>query len=357
MGSAVILIPAYNPDGEFVRIVEELSSSGFRVIAVNDGSSKGAEFFEAARPRLAKLLVHERNRGKGAALKTGFAWIYENMPDADAVVTADADGQHRPDDVRRVAEAALLHPGALVIGARAFTGNVPLRSRFGNWWSRWTFFILTRVMVHDTQTGLRGIPRKFLPRMLEIKGDRYGYEMRMLADARYYDEPPVQVPIETVYLADNASSHFHPVRDAIKTQWALFSYCVSSITAFLVDNGVYALCMWFFSRTDYRQNIEVLVSIVCARLVSSNLNYVCNRVLVFNSRASWKSYFEYWGLVVVIAAASWAGTAWLSSLAGVQGAWTTIVKIVVETVLFAASYLLQKHFIFADRKRGKESGK
>lgn len=357
MGEAVILIPAYNPDGEFVRVVEGLSSSGFRIVAVNDGSAKGAEFFEAASPKLAKLLVHDRNRGKGAALKTGFAWILENMPDADAVVTADADGQHRPDDVRRVAAETLRHPGALVIGARAFSGKVPLRSRFGNWWSRWTFFILTRVMVHDTQTGLRGIPRKFLPRMLEIKGDRYGYEMRMLADARYYDEPPVQVPIETVYLADNASSHFHPVRDAVKTQWALFSYCVSSIAAFLIDNGVYALCMWLFTRTEYSQQIEVLASIAVARLVSSNLNYVCNRVLVFNSRASWKSYFEYWGLVLVIAAASWLGTAWISSLAGVHGAWTTVVKVVVETVLFAASYLAQKHFIFADRRRPSESGK
>ena len=357
MGEAVILIPAYNPDGEFVRIVDDLASSGFRVVAVNDGSATGAEFFEAAQPKLAALLVHERNRGKGAALKTGFGWILANMPEADAVVTADADGQHRPEDVRRVAEVSLQHPGALVIGARSFSGKVPLRSRFGNWWSRWTFFVLTGVMVRDTQTGLRGVPRGLLARMTEIKGDRYGYEMRMLADARNYDEPTVQVPIATVYLRDNASSHFHPVRDAIRTQWALLSYCVSSIAAFLVDNGVYALCMWAFGRTDWSQGVEVLAAIACARFVSSNLNYVCNRVLVFNSRASWKSYFGYWGLVVAVAAASWAGTAWMSSLAGVKGVWTTAVKVAVETVLFAASYLVQKHFIFADRGRGKGDGR
>jgi hypothetical protein len=83
------------------------------------------------------------------------------------------------------------------------------------------FWILTGLPVSDTQTGLRGIPRDLLGRMLEIAGDRYEYEMRMLVDARKHARRPKQIPIETVYLPGNKSSHFRPLRDSFLTQLAL----------------------------------------------------------------------------------------------------------------------------------------
>ena len=98
-----------------------------------------APVFDAARRRGCVVLTHPVNRGKGAALKTGFAFIAEHAPGQE-VVCADSDGQHRPDDVLRV--AACVRDGAdLVLGVRGFTGEVPLRSRFGN--------SLTRVLFGD----------------------------------------------------------------------------------------------------------------------------------------------------------------------------------------------------------------
>ena len=354
MGEAVILIPAYNPDGEFVRVVDDLASSGLRVVAVNDGSTSGVGFFDEARRGITKLLVHDVNRGKGAALKTGIAWIRENMPEADVVVTVDADGQHRPDDVRRIAAESLRHPGALVVGTRSFSGTVPLRCRIGNGWARFTFFALTHVPVRDTQSGLRGIPRRLFGRMLEIRGERYSYELRMLADSRFYDEPPVQVPIETVYLRANASSHFHPVRDALTTQCAFFFRCMASMLAFAADNVAYAACMWRFAGTGRPLGLQVGASIAVARLVGANLGYFCSRVHAFNPRPAWKSYFRGIGLAACMAVPAWAATTGVSALAGVGGVWTTAVKVAVEAVLVVLLWIAVDGFASAGARRDME---
>ena len=169
------------------------------------------------------MLIHENNRGKGAALRTAFAWVRENLPRMVGVVTVDGDGQHDPEDVRRVAEELAREPnGGLVLGVRSFAGDVPFRSRLGNFWTRGLFRLITGLSVSDTQTGLRGIPAVLLPRLLAIPGDRYEYEIRMLADARRHPAPPREVSVRTIYLDGNASSHYRPLRDTFRTQLALW---------------------------------------------------------------------------------------------------------------------------------------
>ena len=117
-----------------------------------------ATFAAAARFPNVQLLRHAVNLGKGAALKTAFNYVLCAMPDAAGVVTADADGQHAPEDIARVAEALAAQPDALVLGARAFGADVPLRSRFGNIVTRGIMHALLGRKLADTQTGLRGIP-------------------------------------------------------------------------------------------------------------------------------------------------------------------------------------------------------
>ena len=221
MDDVAILIPAYDPDDKLAALVDDLRPAFRHLVLVDDGSTRGRDVLDAVRGRVDALLVHGTNRGKGAALRTGLAWIRDNLPGVRTVVTADSDGQHRPDDIRRVAEASLAHPDGLVLGVREFAGKVPFRSQLGNIWTRVLFRLLTGLAVRDTQTGLRGIPRGLLGRMLAIPGDRYEYEIRMLVDARRHPAAPRQVPIETIYLDGNRSSHFRPFRDTVSTQWAL----------------------------------------------------------------------------------------------------------------------------------------
>lgn len=218
-----VLVPAYEPDGQLAALAAALRGDFARLVVVDDGSSPARRAaFDAVRAAGGEVLVHAANRGKGAALKTGFAWILRNLPEVRAVVTADADGQHRPDDIRRVAEAALACPQGLVLGVRAFAGEVPLRSRFGNAWARGFFRLLTGVAVQDTQTGLRGVPRARLEELCALPGARYEYEAWMLVAACRWREKLRQVPIATVYREGNKSSHYRPFRDSVRTQCALW---------------------------------------------------------------------------------------------------------------------------------------
>jgi len=203
-----VLMPVCDPTERLLWLVEELGRRFARIVLVDDGSVSGRGFLRDAEPLVEKLLVHERNLGKGAALKTGLAYIGES---AD-VVTVDADGQHAPDDVEKVAEALAGHCGGLVLGVRAFDGKVPLRSRFGNFWTRIWFWFATGLRVSDTQTGLRGIPSALVRRVASLPGERFEYEMAMLADARFHAERPLEVPIRTIYIPGNVSHH-RPLAD------------------------------------------------------------------------------------------------------------------------------------------------
>jgi len=222
MNDIAIVIPAYEPDDALVVLIERLRVGFDKFIVVDDGSKTADETFRRVEKMPGvTLLRHDVNRGKGAALKTAFSKVLADFPDVVGVVTVDADGQHLPEDVAKVAEATRANPGRYTLGVRAFSGNVPLRSRFGNAWSRYFFFLLTGVMVYDTQTGLRGMPRDLLPELIAMPGDRYEYEMRMLVAAARKKLKPVQIQIQTVYLNDNKASHFNPIRDSIRTQATL----------------------------------------------------------------------------------------------------------------------------------------
>jgi glycosyltransferase involved in cell wall biosynthesis len=219
----VVVIPAWQPDGRLVTLVRELLGWGFGgVVVVDDGSSgAGAEIFGELRDMApVRVVRHERNLGKGRALKTGMEVVLREMPGVQGVVTADADGQHIAADVVRVA-AALRESGSVVLGVRRFRGAVPLRCRVGNWVTRGMFGLLTGVRLGDTQTGLRGIPRRLLRELLQMEGERYEYEMVVLTRLCLGGCALVEVPIETVYLEGNRSSHFRPMGDSVRVLVAL----------------------------------------------------------------------------------------------------------------------------------------
>lgn len=349
--NTAILIPAYNPDSKLTALIVKLKERFDHILIVDDGSKDCENIFSAAE-KSATVLKHDVNRGKGAALKTGFRWITERLPECAAVVTADADGQHTPGDIEKVARAALDNPEALTLGVRSFTGKVPFRSRFGNWWTRQFFFFMTHLRVRDTQTGLRGIPASLIPRVLGIAGDRYEYEMAVLADAKNHPRPPVQIPIETVYLKGNASSHFNPLRDSIHIYGALVRFCMSSVGCFLLDNAAFtAFLLIATSCTAFKRATCVLIAMTAARAFSATANYICNRKLVFKSTASKRvSFGRYWMLVLAVMLLGYLATATLSRILDAKGVAITAVKIAAETALFFLSYKLQKNWVFATPK-------
>ena len=230
--NVTIIVPSLDPDEKLLKVVEGLLAEGFHdIVLVNDGSHADhlQPFIEAAAHPEVTVLTHEVNRGKGRALKTAFAWCIENRPDIDGVVTADGDNQHLPADIRRCAEAMLAEPGKVWLGVRDFSlEHVPARSRFGNTLTRGIMRLACGVSVTDTQTGLRAIAARHLPLMTRIEGERYEYETEMLLCLRPAGVGLGEVVIETVYINENETSHFDPLKDSWKIYKIIFRHMFST---------------------------------------------------------------------------------------------------------------------------------
>lgn len=385
----IVLIPAYEPTGVLVDLVQRLRAAEIGpVLVVDDGSGPAfAPVFAAAELAGAEVIGYDGNRGKGYALKAGFREIMQRWP-GDGVVCADADGQHTVTDIRAVADRlaaaqaedaplnGAVHEGAassspavngpvfngtavkgaalsgpalidtvrppVVLGERALAEGVPLRSRVGNTATRLMVRLITGMRIHDTQTGLRGYPAALLPDLCALPGARYEYELNVLLHAHRQDWRLVSVPVSTVYTDGNASSHFRPLADSARVYAPLLKFCASSLTSFAVDAGG---VLYLYSLTG-----SLLVAVVGARAVSSTVNYLINRRLVFaagRDRPRRATAARYVAVMLVMLAANWA----VLSLLTKAGLSLLAAKIVTDLGLFLVSYTLQHRMVFTAAAR------
>lgn len=211
----VIVIPALNPTEKLTNLVKELLPA--RIIVVNDGSGpEYASVFDAIRDDCV-VLTHEHNRGKGDALKTGIRHALGVYPNATGIITADADGQHSPKDIRRIAESMSENPESVILGVRDFSQKqTPFKSRLGNRITSLAFRLKTGVNLTDTQTGLRGFPVCRAEIALSAEGSRFEYEMNLLMTLCKSGAELIALPIETIYSDNNRSTHFRAVRDSVR---------------------------------------------------------------------------------------------------------------------------------------------
>ena len=368
-----VVIPAYKPDKALMGFSQELLTKGFgEIIVVDDGSGKEySDVFTQVKNAGCLLLEHDVNKGKGRALKTAFEYILREKPYISAVVTADADGQHLIKDIIKVGQKTLETDNALVIGGRVFSGKVPLRSRLGNAITRGVFNFVSGQRVHDTQTGLRGIPINSLEKISKLVGERYEFEMNMLLEAKLLKLKIVEIEIETVYIDDNSSSHFNALTDSWKIYKQIFMFSGatiyrhiimfggSSLIAFGIDYALFSLLTIIvpklfiemppqkvveFLGLSFRYYPDVLIATLAARAVSSTVNFFINRNVVFAKKdgSILKHAISYYLLVIIIIVANNFIITGLISV----GLNVYLAKIITEAILFICSFFIQKRFIF-----------
>lgn len=402
----IALIPAYEPDRKMLGVIADLGKTGFDVVVVDDGSGpEYAELFEQAAERLpgksgrgVTLLIHDVNRGKGAALKTGLDFINNFMvirgeETQNVIVAVDADGQHLAVDALRAAHTAQGNPGTLVLGSRILnkkataSSGAPLRSRFGNAVTRQVFRLATGVPVYDTQTGLRAFTADLIPSLLAVSGDRYEYELNVLMDFAGRGIPIREIEIETVYLEGNKSSHFDTVRDSYRIYKEIAKYAAtggsslhggttpaqihaeertdgaemsskngrnadgikitakqaakfsaSSFASFLIDYAMYALLLMI--------GPGLVFANIGARLISSAANYTINRKLVFRSgKKVATSAVQYFALAAFILAGN---TFVLHTMVASLGINSMAAKVLTEVLFFMISWTVQRYVVFYD---------
>ena len=343
-----IVIPSLNPDHRLLEVVQGLIRKGFEhIVLVNDGSSPehNAYFTEIAQFPQCTVLTHETNYGKGRALKTAFSHLLsEHSTDLFGVVTVDADNQHHPDDICLIAEALSLNPTAIILGTRDFSSaQVPLRSRFGNRLTSRLLHLVCGIGVSDTQTGLRAIPATLLPILVDLKGERFEYETNMLLASKRHQIAISELPVKTIYIDENASSHYRTLVDSFRILRVVLAFFTSSGISALIDIGLYWLL--YTIAADFQLSSRILAATAVARIFSSAFNFWVNRQAVFMCHSKLKSsLFRYYLLAIVQMIISGFFVFILTSLLNGH---SVLIKLLVDMILFFASFYIQRSWVFS----------
>ena len=369
------LIPAYKPNENLISFIQSLETRGLKVVVVNDGSGEDylPLFRKIEEQSLATVIHLEKNQGKGAALKAGLSYL-NTVSDDFQVITLDADGQHSLQDAFFLLDKSAENEGSLLLGSRAQSKDSPLRSRIGNYITKKVFSLTTGVRVEDTQTGMRAFSKQLIPKLLQIQGNRYEYEMNMLLDFAKEGIPMKEYPIETIYINSNEESHFDTVKDSLRIYSRILKFSSSSLLSFCIDFLLYTL--------SFALSGSILFSNAFARLISLHCNFFMNKNYVFQAseqikveNTAWKEiaeetesvtakeekverteaikrehlkeYLSYLGLALSLFAIN---TLLLSAIAEVLGINAYLAKIITEILLFILSYFVQKHLIFSKQE-------
>ena len=214
----MVLIPAFNAAhtiGDVVRAARQQVSD---VVVIDDGSRDDTGAVATAAG--AKVLRHELNRGKGGALKTGFAYALENG--YDCAITLDADGQHLPHEIPKFIECRAKTGADLIIGGRAhlFDGMLP-RRRMANRFSAWVIGRVSKTGVSDSQSGFRLYSARLL-RGVRLRTEGFDLESEVIVRAGCGGFKVVTTPIDLGFVDGLSTSHYKPLKDTLRIAWTVF---------------------------------------------------------------------------------------------------------------------------------------
>ncbi|MBT1685721.1 glycosyltransferase family 2 protein [Dawidia soli] len=209
---ACVLIPTYNNLVPLAHVLHDVLQYTRHVIVVNDGAVDGTREMLARQYPQVALVDYAQNRGKGYALRQGFAravalgYTY--------AITIDSDGQHYADDLPVFLKKLETSPNAIIIGARNMDqASVPGKSSFGNKFSNFWYKVETGLSMRDTQSGYRVYPVKALQNFTFVTR-KYEFEIEVLVRAAWAGIEVTEVPVKVFYPEkEKRISHFRPFRD------------------------------------------------------------------------------------------------------------------------------------------------
>jgi len=214
----LVVIPAFNAERSVANVVAGAREQIADVVVVDDGSADRTA--DVARAAGAHVLAHEQNRGKGAALKTGFKYACEHS--YDGVVTLDADGQHLPHEIPKFLECRARTNADLIIGGRAhlFEQMLP-RRRMANRFSAWSIAKASKTGITDSQSGFRFYSARLL-RGVKLHTDGFDMESEVIVRAGCGGFSVVTTPIDLGFVDGVSTSHYKPLKDTLRIAWTVF---------------------------------------------------------------------------------------------------------------------------------------
>ncbi|MEQ8224752.1 MAG: glycosyltransferase family 2 protein [Candidatus Eremiobacterota bacterium] len=207
-GKILALICAYNEEKHIREVIEGTKKYVDKVLVVDDCSTDRTS--EEVKKTDAIYIRHEKNKGKGGALRTGFSYFIENQ--YDAIVTIDGDGQHDPEEIPALIEGLLSYD--IIIGTRSKLGTgMPLIRIFTNFTCSLIVSILAFTWIKDTQSGYRVIKQKVLKNM-SLVSNRFNLESELLIRAGRRGYKIGAVSVKTIY--GDEKSKMNPIKDPLR---------------------------------------------------------------------------------------------------------------------------------------------
>lgn len=342
----LIIVPVYNPSEDFYPFIlslhERAKKEDVVILIVNDGCDKVHNATLDDLETLSQVFIvhHNLNFGKGAALKTGILTASKIFPNSQGVVTADADGQHSVEDIFDILDAGQENDNGLLLGVRQFDKDVPFRSKFGNTLTRAIFYMLTSIKIEDTQTGLRHIPNKFFKQMLDIKSSGYAFEMEMLLWTKQNNVEIKTKPIHTIYINDNAASHFRPFIDSIKIYAVLFKQVIASALTAVVDLAAFAAFFALSGGMLFWAN-------AFSRAVAFPVYYFMNRDFVFKQKQLGFHPVPKLIAAIIVSGLFSYGLQYVAQQT--LGFPEVVSKLVIETLVFFINFVVLRDFVYRNK--------
>lgn len=349
MKRAAVIIPAYNPRPDLASFVRELMALGMHAVVVTyAASAAGNKPVPDALSSLEHchvLQLEHTGHSRGRALKAGFSYIRDNLPDLSGIVTVDMDQPVTAQDVFTVAQAIETDRNEILLGCFAKNRVVPepVASRI----IRVSFALLAGIRVADPRTGLRGFPVSMLPWLLDHHPDQDGSEPGLLLVARRYGIGIRQVMLEP---AQRQPAQRISLAGFMRIYALLIMFSLSSLVSYLFDIGIYALLIGTVFSKSQNDGTAILFSTVAARVFSSLLNFAINKRIVFRDlRSDHTILVRYITLTLLRMFASYAG---VYALTTALGADSRIVKIGVDLILFFIGFRVQQNWVFSRQAIG-----
>lgn len=337
-----ILFSHFDGSAGFVAMAKELQSAGYPVIAsVQEGDREVRLQAEAIGCDVAE---HEPDGGFRAGLVLfRDKWI-EQLP---GVVVFEPEDGFGVGDALQVAEAFQANSCKFVLASRRRNLKLGLFTNMVRWLAALAFTLVHGRKVGDPWASLRAIPSQFVPGFLTLKGDSCKFHLNMLLNLQHMGIKTVSVPVSTAYDYECESRLWDRFVDIFRIVLLPLKFVSASLMTFLVDYAVTILVGYVLT-----QNKRML-TIILGRLAGAIVGYILNKNIVFRSKGTglrneWVPVLQYTLLAAVNCTIA---LVLIPMLQDVFGGVFMIAKVMVDIILFAASFTIQKSIIFRKKQK------
>ncbi len=339
--SHAVIIPIYKKDRQTVELCSKLSSLGAEhIIVVNDGCKKEGGFFNALISIGCDIVDIGENKGKGASIKAGAEFAYKNIYNLTGFITADADGQHKAEDIMKISRALELRPDNLIIGRRDLKhSKLKPEQRIGNKISSIYFRTITGVKCRDAFTGLRGIPVTLYDTVVSTSGDRFDYEMNFLTKCADLKIPFYDVNIITDS-TKQTEGNYRLLKDTYLIYRTPLKFATASMSCTIVDLVLFTVFAYLLPSS---LQFNVALATLFARIVSGSINFLINRKMIFDSDG--KTGNQAVKFIILFFCIMCASSVIVTALSFIPVP-VTLIKAIVDMILWAVNYTIQRKWVF-----------